>query len=364
MFDFVAGRRPLSTSYIKELHAALLRNLPTHTVVDQFGNAFERPLEKGAYKTTVNSPTRPDGFIHEYAPPEHVASEMDELVRMHTGHQAQQVPVEVEAAWLHHRFTQIHPFSDGNGRVARALASLVFIRAGWFPVVIRRDDRARYIEALEKADAGNPRLLVALFVESQRTALIQASEIAYDVRPITSTHDAVIAARDRLIQRGRLPLKDWVRVKDTAFQLWRIAGKRLEIVSRELNSEIGNLSPGFSFSPESGSQEGINEWRELGVRESGQVPEFREFNARSGLMLNTGRNEALEISFHAIGPHFRGFVGAVGYLLIRGSQTVVHLKASAFQTNYEEDLETAKTRFSAWLDNIIVRGLDEWRRAL
>ena len=52
------------------------------------------------------------------------------------------VPVEVEAAWLHHRFTQIHPYQDGNGRVARALASLLFIKAGWFPVVVTRDDSA------------------------------------------------------------------------------------------------------------------------------------------------------------------------------------------------------------------------------
>lgn len=34
MFDFVRGRRQLSTSYIKELHAALLRNQDTHKVVD------------------------------------------------------------------------------------------------------------------------------------------------------------------------------------------------------------------------------------------------------------------------------------------------------------------------------------------
>ncbi len=58
MFDFVAGRRPLSTSSIKELHAALLRNVDVHVVVDQFGKAFETPLEKGQYKTMPNSPTR------------------------------------------------------------------------------------------------------------------------------------------------------------------------------------------------------------------------------------------------------------------------------------------------------------------
>ena len=50
---------------------------------------------------------------------------------MYTEHQGCGVPLEVEAAWLHHRFTQIHPFEDGNGRVARALASLVFIPDGF-----------------------------------------------------------------------------------------------------------------------------------------------------------------------------------------------------------------------------------------
>jgi Fic family protein len=97
--------------------------------VDQLGRAFEKQLEKGQYKTEPNSPTRPDSLVHEYCPPEQVASEMDRLVAMHSEHDERGVPVEVEAAWFHHRFTQIHPFADGNGRVARAIASLVFIKA-------------------------------------------------------------------------------------------------------------------------------------------------------------------------------------------------------------------------------------------
>jgi Fic family protein len=80
MFDFVGGQRPLSTGYIKELHAALLRNQDTHAVVDQFGKVFEKVLEKGKYKSLPNSPTVPEGLVHEYCPPEHVSSEMDELV--------------------------------------------------------------------------------------------------------------------------------------------------------------------------------------------------------------------------------------------------------------------------------------------
>src|SRR5262249_3917808 len=151
-------------------HAALLRNQGSYSVVDQFGQASERALEKGQYKTTPNSPTRPNGSVHEYCPPEHVASEMDRLGEMHAQHQARGVPPEVEAAWLHHRFSQIHPFADGNGRVARAISSLVFIKAGWFPLIVKREDWTRYIEALEKADQVDLRPLVALFVDAQRAA--------------------------------------------------------------------------------------------------------------------------------------------------------------------------------------------------
>lgn len=178
---------------------------------------------------------------------------MDELVRVYSEHQTRGIPVEVEAAWLLHRFAQIHPFADGNGRVARALASLVFIKRGWFPVIIKRDDpQRRYIEALEKADAGDLRPLIGIFVEAQRAALIDASEVAFDVSPITSTHDAVIAVRDRLIQKGRLPLKVWVRAKETAGQLLQLAGQRLVSVSQDLGFEIANLGQEFDFTVSSG----------------------------------------------------------------------------------------------------------------
>jgi fido (protein-threonine AMPylation protein) len=92
------------------------------------------------------------------------------------------------AAWFHHRFTQIHPFADGNGRVARAIA-LAFIKAGWFPLIVKRDNWSRYVETLEKADQGDLRPLVTMFVEAQRNAVILASEVAYEVKPVSSRQD-------------------------------------------------------------------------------------------------------------------------------------------------------------------------------
>ena len=119
VFQFVKDERSLSISYIKELHALITRHQHTVEGIDSLGRKTEVPLIRGDYKRLPNNPLRPDGSVHEYSPPEHVAAEMDQLMEMHHAHVGG--APEVEAAWLHHRFAQIHPFQDGNGRIARAL---------------------------------------------------------------------------------------------------------------------------------------------------------------------------------------------------------------------------------------------------
>lgn len=62
-----------------------------------------------------------------------------------------------KTAYLHHRLVEIHPFTDGNGRVARLLINLFLIRNGYPPIVLRKEDRAKYYRCLKSADAGNLR---------------------------------------------------------------------------------------------------------------------------------------------------------------------------------------------------------------
>jgi len=64
-------------------------------------------------------------------------------------------PIEL-AAILHHRFVWVHPFHDGNGRVARLLMNLALIRSGYPVAVILNVDRSKYYDTLKKADNGNP----------------------------------------------------------------------------------------------------------------------------------------------------------------------------------------------------------------
>lgn len=59
------------------------------------------------------------------------------------------------AAILHHRLAWIHPFHDGNGRVARLLMNLALTRSGYPIAVILNVDRRKYYDTLKKSDNGD-----------------------------------------------------------------------------------------------------------------------------------------------------------------------------------------------------------------
>jgi len=61
------------------------------------------------------------------------------------------------AADAHYKLVSIHPFVDGNGRTARLLLNLILMRAGYPPAVIRKEDRNKYIDSLEKTQLGGSR---------------------------------------------------------------------------------------------------------------------------------------------------------------------------------------------------------------
>jgi Fic family protein len=174
--DFVRDERRLSTSFIKELHAALTRTQVEHDVVDSLGRVGRRPLEHGVWKTQSNFVRLEDGTVFECAPPEQVDAEMDRLLALYEELEAGEgTHPLVKAAWLHHRFVQIHPFADGNGRVARALTLLVLEKHQYAPLVVDRFHRDEYMGAIRSASEGNLTALVKVFARLESAAL--ASEL-------------------------------------------------------------------------------------------------------------------------------------------------------------------------------------------
>lgn len=65
-----------------------------------------------------------------------------------------ELPAPIRAVVLHYWLVHIHPYVDGNGRVARAISNLELIRSGYPPVIMKRKERDRYCEALAESDEG------------------------------------------------------------------------------------------------------------------------------------------------------------------------------------------------------------------
>lgn len=62
----------------------------------------------------------------------------------------------IQVALLHGELVKIHPFVDGNGRTSRLIMKLDLMNHGYNPVIIKKENRLEYYEALDKAHtAGN-----------------------------------------------------------------------------------------------------------------------------------------------------------------------------------------------------------------
>ncbi len=376
VFSYVQGNRKLSTSYIKELHATLTQNQDTVEAVDKFGKRVEVPLIKGDYKKNPNNPQRSNGPIHEYCPPEHVASEMDRLIEMHLTHE--NVAPEVEAAWLHHRFTQIHPFQDGNGRVARALATLVFVRAGWFPPVVKNDERTEYLDALESADTGDLSVLVEFFSRLQESAFVKAIGISDQVIRSNRAEKVVAETKKELQRRRDVLRKEWDTAKQSADRLRQTAKDRFSEISQSLMSEMDGLLENPSFYCDAESDQGQrSHYYRMQIVETAKALDYfanpRLYRAWARLVMRTNNQTGIIIiAFHGIGPEFRGVLASSAIYLQKADtddegerQTAtIPISKEVFQINYREPLEEIEERFLVWLEESVIRGLEQWQSAI
>ena len=164
--QMVRGQEPLTEVVIRELHRILLIEPYDVDAVTPDGRPTRRRIAIGQYKTAPNHVRTSTGEMHYYATPEETPAQMGDLMAWHRREtESRTLHPLLLAATFHYRFVAIHPFDDGNGRMARLLMNLIFMQHGYAPVVIRLETRADYLLALETADAGDLADFVALVGE-------------------------------------------------------------------------------------------------------------------------------------------------------------------------------------------------------
>lgn len=77
----------------------------------------------------------------------------------------------------------MHPFSDGNGRGARVLASVYLLRAVSVPLVVFADQRALNLRALSETDSGDPEAFVDFVAERAVDTILLLAEALRSASP-------------------------------------------------------------------------------------------------------------------------------------------------------------------------------------
>jgi Fic family protein len=172
--EIVRQQQPLTEADIRELHKILLIESYDMPAVTFDGRPTTRRVAIGQYKTISNSVRTSTGAIHFYASPEETPARMGDLMAWYRqAVDADALHPLLIAATFHFRFVEIHPFDDGNGRMARLLMNLILMQAGYVPVIINTSTKGEYLLALETADAGDLEPFVTLIGSN----LVQSLEL-------------------------------------------------------------------------------------------------------------------------------------------------------------------------------------------
>ena len=180
MIATVGPNAPIRLSAITSAHAALMHDDPLESSA------------AGELRTVQNwiggSDFSPRGALY-IPPPETVPGYMDDLV---TFADRSDMPALLQAAIAHAQFESIHPFTDGNGRIGRALINAILRRRGATTrvavplasaLVARREN---YFDVLGSYRSGDLAPLVGTFVRSTRIAAAESRITAQRLHEIPS----------------------------------------------------------------------------------------------------------------------------------------------------------------------------------
>ncbi len=160
-------KHKIDHDFIIKLHSLLIKNID-----NRLGYRKEPIMLLG--KTT------------KLAEPENVCREMNNLLKWYEDNENKMYFLEL-AFKFHAKFEKIHPFCDGNGRIGRFLLNYILMRQGYFPVIIRKTSRNRYIKSLEAADKEKWLILMRFALDSYKKTFRNFFEIYYKYAKVNTT---------------------------------------------------------------------------------------------------------------------------------------------------------------------------------
>jgi len=174
ILEIVKGETVLTEAFIRQLHTLLLKESSYKEAQTADGKPTRRLIEVGKYKTQPNHVITVTGETFYFATPEETPAKMHDLIEWFRKEKenADVNPI-ILAALFHYRFIRIHPFDDGNGRVARILMNFILMQFGYPPAIIKTEDKENYYAVLRLADVDE----LEPFIEYIAQNLVRSLEI-------------------------------------------------------------------------------------------------------------------------------------------------------------------------------------------
>ncbi len=161
---------------IREFHKQILGDEPYYSPALTSDNTkTSRLITPGRYKQDSNNVQTVTGEIFEFTSPLNTPAEMQKLIQWTNEElKTKKNHPLIFAAGLHYQFIRIHPFDDGNGRMARILMNIALQIHYFPPVIVKVTDKERYYSALRDADVGN----LDSFIDYIGNLLVESLELA------------------------------------------------------------------------------------------------------------------------------------------------------------------------------------------
>jgi Fic family protein len=268
------------------------------------------------------------GSEHKPVEPFDVPPRMEQLISW-LNRNLEKNPIIVAAA-AHHELAHIHPFVDGNGRVARLLMNLILLRHG-VPIcnIKRGPEKATYYEALSFADVG-------IFESIVKTVLDGSSELFSEYVRIRDETKRMADWSQRWGNRERETL---LRRESREMELWKSRVKQVflefEKATELLNDNLQQLQIAFH---DYNNEISFEKYQQL--QERGQVPQANAFSI--SFVHNDGRRARFMFRYFRNRAKFR-----------------INQRFIPFELNYYNEEDKSYTRLAdlSWAKPIRVREL-------
>jgi Fic family protein len=174
IIDVIKDGSALTETFIRQLHKLILEKSYYTDAKTIDGQPTQKLVKVGEYKTESNHVETVTGELFYFAEPFETPVKMQELVDWYRNKKDDpETNPLILAAEFHYRFIRIHPFDDGNGRMARLLMNFILMQNGFPPVIVKTEDKENYIAVLRQADLG----VLEPFIQYVGESLIHSLEI-------------------------------------------------------------------------------------------------------------------------------------------------------------------------------------------